>query len=396
MQRPDIGYLVPQFPGQTHGFFWREILELEKSGAAVHVISTRRPPVGVVSHEWAPQAIARTTYLTVPTARSLLSIVSPKGLRFLKSQNAPAVKCALPLLPHAFELLRICRDRNITHVHTHSCGNAALIAAMSRCLGGASYSLTLHGPLKDYGPEQAFKWRHADFCIVITDTLMREVKKDLSGYLPARLIQQAMGVDTEFFRREAAYMPYSGSSPLKLFSCARLNRTKGHQETLQALRLLLNEGLNVVLRIAGEDDNGGTGFRSELEADIARHGLQEHVALLGAVDAATIRDELLACHVFVLASWKEPLGVAYMEAMSCGVPSIGTDAGGVSELICDGIDGVLVPPKDVLALAEAIRAIASHPDRASALGRQGRTRIVEKFAARRSAEVLLEEISATL
>ena len=49
--------------------------------------------------------------------------------------------------------------------------------------------------------------------------------------------------------------------------------------------------------------------------------------LLGAISAAEVRRQLLAADVFVLASWHEPLGVAYMEAMACGVPTIGTDAG---------------------------------------------------------------------
>lgn len=396
MKPPDIGYMVPQFPGQTHGFFWREILEMERMGAAVNVLSTRRPPAGIVSHEWSDEAIARTTYISVPGPRALLSTFSPRTMRFLKGPDAPSLKNALPLLPHALELVRFCRDRKIRHVHVHSCANAALVAAMARCLGGVPYSLTLHGALKDYGPEQPFKWRHAEFGIAITDSLMTTLRAELADDLPARLVRQAMGVDTDFFRRESAYEPYPGTGAIRIFSCARLNRSKGHQDTLHAVCALRDAGVDVDLRIAGEDESGGSGFRRELEAEIARLGLQDQTTLLGAVDAATIRDELLGCHVFVLASWKEPIGVAYMEAMSCEVPTIGTDAGGVGELIRDGVDGKLVPPRDPRALAAAIRELAADPEQAAALGRQSRNRVVEKFAARRSAEVLLEEISRTL
>ena len=224
---------------------------------------------------------------------------------------------------------------------------------------------------------------------------MKEVNGELSENLPARLVRQPMGVDTDFFRRETAYIPYSEVGPLKLFSCGRLNKGKGHQDTLQALRILLDKGLDVDLRIAGEDEKGGKGFRKQLETDIVRLRLQEHVTLLGAVSADKIRSTLLASHVFVLPSRDEALGVAFMEAMSCEVPTIGADVGGVSELIRDGIDGILVPPIDAPALTAAILALASHPERAATLGRQGRTRVIEKFAARRSAEVLLEEISRT-
>ena len=54
-----LGYLVPQFPGQTHIFFWREIAELEKRGVTVDLMSTRHPPAGLVAHDWSAGAMAR-------------------------------------------------------------------------------------------------------------------------------------------------------------------------------------------------------------------------------------------------------------------------------------------------------------------------------------------------
>ena len=58
-----IGYLIPEFPGQTHAFFWREIKELERLEVEVQLISTQLPPADIVCHEWSAQAIARTRYL---------------------------------------------------------------------------------------------------------------------------------------------------------------------------------------------------------------------------------------------------------------------------------------------------------------------------------------------
>ena len=84
--------------------------------------------------------------------------------------------------------------------------------------------------------------------------------------------------------------------------------------------------------------------------------------------------------------------VALMEAMSSGVPTIGTAAGGVAELIADGRDGVLVPPGDAGALADAIGALADDPDRAIRLGRAGRARVVEGFGAGRGAQTLIDAV----
>jgi colanic acid/amylovoran biosynthesis glycosyltransferase len=179
---------------------------------------------------------------------------------------------------------------------------------------------------------------------------------------------------------------------LRLFSCGRLNIVKGHQDLMAAVRLLLDQGQAVTLDIAGEDDDGGAGYRRVLAARIVELGLGDHVRLLGAIDAGAVRAKLLAAHFFVLASWHEPLGVALMEAMSCEVPTIGTAAGGVAELITNGVNGVLVPPKDPAALAAAILGLARDPDRAIALARAGRDRIVTGFHAGLGAETLIREI----
>jgi glycosyltransferase involved in cell wall biosynthesis len=103
-----------------------------------------------------------------------------------------------------------------------------------------------------------------------------------------------------------------------------------------------------------------------------------------------VQQKLLETHIFVLASWHEPLGVAYMEAMSCAVPTIGTDAGGVPELITHNHDGILVPPKAPEALAEAIEALAADPQKLMALSDAGRATIMKSFSSKRGADTLLE------
>jgi glycosyltransferase involved in cell wall biosynthesis len=391
-----LGYLVPQFPGQTHIFFWREIAELEKRGVTVDLMSTRHPHAGLVAHDWSEQAMTRTTYLGRPDVLAALSALPRLPYGALMAEARAGGKAMLKdiavSIPAAQRLIRHCRARGIAHVHVHSCGRAALIAAIARRMGGPRYSLSLHGPLSDYGPGQRFKWWHADFASIITEKLKAEILAEMPEDLPARLFIQPMGVDTDVLAPTGPYRAISGDEPLRLFSCGRLNIVKGHQDLMAAVRLLLDQGRPVQLTIAGQDDNGGSGYRQVLEARIAELGLGDHVRLLGAVDAGRVRDEIRAAHLFVLASWHEPLGVALMEAMSCGTPTIGTNAGGVPELIRDGIDAVLVPPKNPEALATAIAALADDPDRCARLSGAGRTRIVEGFHSGRGAEMLIKGI----
>ncbi|WP_071674980.1 exopolysaccharide biosynthesis GT4 family glycosyltransferase EpsE [Nioella nitratireducens] len=391
-----LGYLVPQFPGQTHIFFWREIAELEKRGVTVDLLSTRRPPPGLVAHDWSAAAMARTTYLGRPDIGTALSALPrlPYGelLREVRTEGKALARDVAVSVPAAQALIRQCRRRGIEHVHVHSCGRAALLAAMARRMGGPRYSLTLHGPLSDYGPGQRFKWRHAAFASIITEKLRAEMQADLPDDLPKRLFIQPMGVDTDVLAPIGPYRPATKAETLRLFSCGRLNVVKGHQDLMQAVRTLLDQGRDVELAIAGEDDDGGSGYHTGLEARIAELGLTGKVRLLGAIDASAVRDHIRAAHLFVLASWHEPLGVALMEAMSCGTPTIGTNAGGVAELIRDGVDGVLVPPKSPGSLAAAIAALADDPARAARLSVAGRTRIVEGFHAGRGADMLISAI----
>lgn len=394
--RRSLGYLVPQFPGQTHIFFWREIAELEKRGVNVDLLSTRHPPAGLVAHDWSGEAMARTTYLGKADALAGLAALPRLPYRDLlaeaRAEGKAMLKDIAVSIPAARRLITHCRARGIAHVHVHSCGRAALIAAMARRMGGPRYSLSLHGPLSDYGPGQRFKWRHAEFASIITEKLKAEMLAEMPGDLPERLFIQPMGVDTDVLTPLGPYQPVGEDETLRLFSCGRLNIVKGHQDLMAAVRLLRDRGRDVTLTIAGQDDDGGSGYRKVLEARIAALGLGNAVRLLGAVDAGRVRDEIRAAHIFALASWHEPLGVALMEAMSCGTPTIGTNAGGVPELIRDGVDAVLVPPKSPEALADAIGALADDPDRAARLARAGRARIVAGFHSGRGAEMLIKGV----
>jgi len=386
-----LGYLVPQFPGQTHIFFWREIGALEARGVALHLLSTRPPPPGLVAHEWSGAAMARTAYLgrAAPWAALGGGLRAPWREVLAEGGGRAFLRDVAICLPAARALMALARARGIGHVHAHSCGRAALICALARRMGGPSYSLTLHGPLEDYGPGQGFKWRHAGFATVITRRLEAEARAALGADLPADVVVQPMGVDTGAFARETPYRPPVPGAPLRLFSCGRLNVVKGHQDLLAALRLLRDEGVEAELDIAGEDDAGGSGYRAALQERITELGLGAHARLLGAIDGGEVRRYLMAADAFVLASWHEPLGVAYMEAMAAGVPVVGTAAGGVQELITDGLTGLLVPPKDPERLAAALRRLADDPGLCDRLSAAGRAHVVAGYDSARGAEALI-------
>lgn len=402
-----IGYLVPEFPGQTHNFFWREIQALRDFGIGVNIISTRLPPAGLMSTSWGNEALKGTTYLFPPTVTDIpallgvLVIAGPLSwYRCLHSIcRADGVTTRqrarmLGLILMSAKLVRTARRQGWRHVHVHSCADAANVAMFAKWLGGIEYSLTLHGALAIYGGNQRQKWRHASFGIVITQVLFNEIQRTLRGDLPPRIEVAPMGVNVSVFARTSPYRPYEGDGDLRVFCCGRLNPGKGHRFLIEAVDQLRQDGMSITLEIAGEDETGGLGHRLELEALIRSRGLEGHVKLLGAVSEEVVCKRLMEAHVFALASLDEALGVAIMEAMSMEVPVIATRVGGVPELVSDGLDGLLVQPSDPASLAQAIKVIAADPRRARDLGKQARRKVADSFSVDRSAKVIIQSIQS--
>jgi glycosyltransferase involved in cell wall biosynthesis len=130
-------------------------------------------------------------------------------------------------------------------------------------------------------------------------------------------------------------------------------------------------------------------MRAELEAQIAARGLAGTVNLLGARPEHEVARMMAECDLFVLPSIvatghkdgvQEGIPVALMEAMASARPAISTTTAGIPELIDDGISGLLVPPQDPRALAQAIRLLIDDPTRAASMGLNGRDKVQREFA----------------
>lgn len=392
-----LGYLVPEFPRQTHIFFWRECEELRRRGVEPVFLSTRRPPPVACPHAFRDQAAAGTHYVFPPPLTSLFDLfIRPAGvLRALRYWLALGGSIQnrlkyLGLMVCAALLAGYCRRQKVTHVHVHSCGQAALLAAFAHRLGGPGYSLTLHNPLVDHGPLQRQKWRHARFAIVVTQRLLDEVRRELAGDLPAVYVAP-MGVDLDKFLRTTPYRPAEPGGPVRLFTCGRLHPGKRHDLLIRATGLLRAEGIDARLVIAGEDADSGTGqFRRDLETLVAELNLGNQVRLPGAMSEADIRKELEAAHVFGLSSDTEALGIVMVEAMAMRVPVVTTDVGGTTELVKDGENGLVVPPRDPAALAAAIRRIVADPVLAEKFSAAGRATVEGGFGSGRSADTIVK------
>jgi glycosyltransferase involved in cell wall biosynthesis len=230
--------------------------------------------------------------------------------------------------------------------------------------------------------------------------ITQELRRETAGLLPAtpgRVSVVPMGVDTERFMPPTVSRS-SDPEVFRWFCCARLNPVKGYDTLIAAADILRKShpNLRFTVRLAGEDEQGGSGYRKEIEKQLEVYQLRETIVLLGAISQADVLAELQAADGFVLASRHEPLGVAYMEAMACGLPTLGTRAGGVEELMEDGIDSLLVAPGDPEALAGAMLKIMQDPELRTRIGHAARQKVATDFGANRSADALAERLHARI
>lgn len=397
-----IGYFVPEFPGQTHVFLWRERQALEELGIQADLVSTRCPPKGIMSQLWAQEAQKNTNYLVplelkdfVGTSIEILRAGPVAWLHCLavvskaKDLSLPQKLRLLAMIFLGGKLAWLAREKGWSHIHVASCADAANITMFAYLLSGITYSLSLLGPtLEGYGPNQEQKWEHAAFALIMSELLYNVVQERLANFLPNQVVVAPVGVNLDEMKRKSPYIPWEPNRPCRIYTCGRLNPVKGHNYLIEIAALLRQRGFDVRLQIAGEDEKGGSGYRRELEKIIQDKSMTEYVELLGAVSEARNRQGIEEAHIFALASLNEGISVAIMEAMAMETPVVVTDVGGNSELIDNGVDGILVQPEKPEEMADLIAKVLQDKEFALNLSRASRKKIAEKFNHRISAQEL--------
>ena len=183
----------------------------------------------------------------------------------------------------------------------------------------------------------------------------------LSAYRvdPDRIVTVHKAVDASSFMRPASLPrdPLPGR-PLqtRLVFVGTNWQVKAVDVLLKALRDVSRDVPNVTLVVAGQDLSKAA-IRAESLCD--KLGLSDRVTFLGRVDRNRLPELFWHSDVFVLPSRMEAFGVAILEALAAGVPVVATDVGGIPEIVRDGVDGLLIPADDPVALAGAIRKVVS-------------------------------------
>ncbi len=223
--------------------------------------------------------------------------------------------------------------------------------------------------------------RQADRVIATCSDEVFELKA--MGVEGTRVSVAPCGVDLTLFGAEGPAAPRRRAH--RIMTVGRLVPRKGVDLVIRALRRLADNGIDdVELVIAG-----GSGDAKRLEEDPEARRLMnlatdlrvaDRVVLEGQVPRERMPELLRSADAVVCAPWYEPFGIVPLEAMACGVPVIAAAVGGLIDTVVDGQTGLHVPPRDVEALAEAIRQVIENPEAAKELGSAGLARVHARYS----------------
>lgn len=191
------------------------------------------------------------------------------------------------------------------------------------------------------------------------------------GLDPAKAVVIRPAVDPVFFH--PAEKP-KRSAQIDLITTGSLIWNKGYEYLLMSIRLMKNKGTTANLHIIGEGAE-----RSRILFTAVDLGIASQVMMHGKLPQAEVKQRLEKADVFVLSSLSEGISNAVLEAMSCGLPVVTTDCGGMREAVRDSIEGFVVPVRDPDGMAAALHKLAQSPELRNKMGRAGRERVLSAF-----------------
>jgi glycosyltransferase involved in cell wall biosynthesis len=232
---------------------------------------------------------------------------------------------------------------------------------------------------------QRFACQFAD-CVLANAESVREWLVE-GGYDGSRIKVIRNGIDLARFVNPAPPAPGQGlreslglplDSPV-VVALARLNPSKGLDHLLDAAAHLAER--HPAARFVFIGGGPDAAYRATLDARAASLGIADRVRFIG--ERTDVAPLLGQATISVLPSLSEALPNSVLESMAAGVPVVATRVGGIPEVIEDGVTGLLVPPGDSRALADAIGRLLDTPSWACAMGRSGRETAVQRFSTER-------------
>ena len=390
-----LGYLYSRYPVLSQTFCDAEMLALERLGFKLEIGSVY-PPLTSLRHEHIA-CLSASIHYAPPQEILRISEKNAKAdgkwpgdlVERHERKYGPGVK-AEQRARNALYFADRFKQQGVDHVHVHFANRAAHTAMFLKEISGIPFSVTAHGQdfMKDLGNDDLLReiCAAAEFVAAETDyscDLLRQRCPD------SRIHRVYNGMDLTRF--PAANYEASINQVPHIISIGRLVAFKGFEYLIDACAELARRGVEFTCEIVGDGP-----LRGELEASIRKLNLSDRVHLPGSLSQAAVLEKLRSADIFALASVTDAQGASdvfptvIIEAMASARPVVSTRLAGIPESVVDGETGLLVPPEDTMALAEALRRLIEDGKLRLHYGCAGRARIEQHFRIEQTVRPLVQ------
>ena len=388
-----VAYIMSRFPKITETFILYEILAVQRQGVHVEVYPLWRERTKVV-HPDAVPLVARAHFQPFISLRILCThlyflLCRPAAyfgtLWTLLRSNWGSLRFffgALAIYPKVvYFAYRMAAD-GVQHVHAHFASHPAAAAYIIQRLTGIPYSFTAHG--SDLHRDRHMlreKVERAAFVVPISNYNRELIVSECGESFRDKLHVIHCGVDTQVFRPITECSGQGRNRGLFSIICiGTLHEVKGQTYLIEACRRLRSRGIDFVCHFVGDGED-----LAALTKQAASAGLQDSVILHGRrtreeiVQLLENADVLVAPSVPTKSGRREGIPIVLMEAMGSGQPVIASAISGIPELVEHEHSGLLVPPRDARALADALHRMHDDPMLRRRLGQAGREKVMREF-----------------
>lgn len=220
--------------------------------------------------------------------------------------------------------------------------------------------------------------------VIVVSRKLERLAKENFGW-DDKLVVIHNGVDPQKIAIHNAETPSDRVGGPIILSVSNLIASKGIDLNLFAIERLCKKYPQIRYKIIG-----GGPLENKLRQMAVSLKIDDRVEFLGPKPHHEVMKYMAECDIFSLPSWIEGFGVVYIEAMANGKPVIGCRGEGIEDFVEHGKTGLLVKPRDVDSLVEALDFLLSHPEEARAIGERARKLVLEKYTWEKNAEKTIQ------
>lgn len=283
-----------------------------------------------------------------------VGLLEKEGARHIRIDINTKSELSPKIIVSLFQLLPVIRRENVDIIHAHT-RVTQVLARLISSITKVPYVTTCHGYFKPRLGRRLFDcW--GDKVVAVSDAVQRHLVDDM-GVEDGRVRLIYTGIELERFGRryseaekEDIREEYGiGRGPV-IGMIGRLSPVKGQDVLVEAAPVILKGFPNAQFLLIGDGPS-----EKSLKRRVDELGIGERFVFVRNV--ADTKEPLSVIDIFAFPSIKEGLGLALIEALACGRPCVASDTGGISDVIKNGRSGIMVPPGDSQALADAIMRV---------------------------------------